>query len=672
MRLMFFLVLATTGFAANATVDRGTKFCTPVLIWESSVMGSGGGFSPVGRYEHRCIVVGPVNIVRLPSVNAPSSFKPPPVGAVSRLTGAGVGFLTAPPSDEPQTYQGPGSYAHFAASFLTTIYQREAAKVENNKSVKTNLDSIRNVVNGNSLRHEVDYSASQQGRSNLVTASFATLVESRSNATGLVDSVRPSQLDLIKRLEAVDAGAPDPSDIAALPRQPLAKAQAQAALESHLQGSKPVGVTSFGAAPTKIGGIRDVDMLLAAIESQSSSLDGLPPSSIRDKSAREQAQLAFELARRLASKSLDTANFLFVEGFSASLMATGENSTRSVAVYRGVAGERASFVDWKSAKSDQRLLVQAQAMYASIDAIRRWVKNNTLGVQAPRDSLIDTTERLADQAEDFFAYSPIKSLGGLFRARLLIEQVSWYGGWAANLNSWSKGATRKLGDLLKVRRPEEEIIRNASKDLLGNVLKLKTVFESAGTGELVELIKLFSDSRTTDLIKKIKSADIESLQGIPRVPYVSLTPPVPYWISEEYRNANFLNTNLQLVELTRLRAAYQGHLDRLNEGTSRMAALSKIADKLHNIADNPTLLAALIAAEFGVSTGAAASSIANAPALGDLRNAADDYRESLNRLRKDCQDEIQKVDMLIQDWMLARPDKGIFRALFIPPLQVVN
>ena len=392
-----------------------------------------------------------------------------------------------------------------------------------------------------------------------------------------------------------------------------------------------------------------------------SSLDPV----IRGSTRLKQGAEALRQAKYFAAQSPELAAVLYAEGRSARAFATGQSKVEEVASWDAASGK---FVMSPIDEAVNRALPLAALVGDQTSIIRQKISSAAGGIkQRPPDSALRATEQIVDQAETELESDPVKSLGGLFRARTVLENLELYGGAWVKLTLWTRGAAKRLKEAFSPPKTFKDpgaagkyIAIEISKKLKSSISSYKKSLESGEYAMLgIDKVQdIFGSDALTEVKKSLKDAsEAADQEAQPLTGLESIAPTIDLLLLPEARLANEENTKEEISELTKLRDLYSDRQGDLKLYQQRLLALSSLANLYASELSSPAW--ATVASMKCLSTVCAAEVIALSDQLSEVGSSAQDASRQTQKAIERYESEIKKIDQLLDAWLQVLPDPSV-------------
>lgn len=600
-----------------------------------------------------------------------TSYKKPSSSArswIDDLPGNETGAIYLDPSNATSGSGGTGDFrdltrrikpyiagaAFFGSLFAEPLINYHQAALNRNEGVDLNLSRIRGASMKTSSELAQLKAEKAAGLSAISAQQMKLLAQhaARNKETSNSASAVASQLH--ERLVQLPAPA-SPTDLSALSGRNGLPAELVQGVSKTIDPHLTVGaVTMLGKSKTGQG-------LINAVELELKEYDKLDPA-VRASSRLRQGEAALRQAQYFAAQSPGLANALFAEGRSARAFAIGEAKVDEVAVWDSSQG-RVSMAPIGDAVN--RVLGFAVFFGDRTAALNAQIAKAAGGVpQRPPDSALRTTEQIVANAQAQLDSDPIKSLGGLFRARTLLENMQLYGGAFAKLNKWTFGAAKILRNAFSPPAALKDpggagkyIAIEVSKKLKDSLKRYSKAVEAGeyATLGIDKVQDLFGSETLAELKKSLQDArDSVKTEAQPLTDLDRVAPTVDLWLLNDARAANEANSKAEISELMTLQGLYADRVKVLETYRQRLEALSSLTDLYARELDSPAWLT--IASLNCMTTACAAEVMALGEQLGEVSNLSRGAGEETKKALERYDMELKKIDQLIDAWLLVLPD----------------
>ncbi|WP_147440702.1 hypothetical protein [Paraburkholderia sp. RAU2J] len=556
------------------------------------------------------------------------------------------------------------SAGYFGSLFAEEMVEYRAAAINRNESVELNLGRVRQTANATAE----DLAGAVKARNEGLAQSTQQTGDMISTNLGAVGEKLKLATDGAKNLDArlSALGVADaPSGESSLAGREVLPVEVVRAATLAVDSARLVGQESLaGSAPNGLSNAADIEL---------GEYDKLDPA-LRGSPGLVQGAEALRQAKYYSKTNPEMAGALYAEGRSARAFATGEIGTAQVAVWDVSAGNIAMVPVTDAANrvlpvasffGAQRLRVESM-----LEDAAGGTGTNANTAAAP-DSVLRTTQRIVAEATETLASDPVKSLGGLFRARTLVENIKLYGGAWAKLTKWSAGAAARLRKLFspppKVAYPGgagryiaievSKNLKNAVSEYQKNlqagqyaIYGIGSVYDMFGTDELAELKTSLKDGAYA---ASVEAKPMEDLYTVAPTLY-------RLWVSNDARKANEADSKAEIAQLNQLRDLYEARVQTLLQYGDRIKALSGLATVDASALDSP-LAFGYIRALCSPQTGTVcdAEVFATSEQLREVSALSDDARRETAKTVERYRRELEKLDQLIDGWLMVLPDPSV-------------
>ncbi len=545
--------------------------------------------------------------------------------------------------------------AYFGSIFAEPLIQYQQAAINRNQSVDTNLGSIRGSANATSNDLAQALASRSSGLTSVTGQLRDRLAANLQNNVSIGNAAQQTVVSVKSKLDALPKQQ-EVIDVAALDRAKSLPAAIVQSVGSEVDHRRLVGnVGLLGGAKVNTNGlVNAVDAEMARFEKLDSTLRAKPEFLDGIDALRQ--------ARYYAVRSPAMASALYAEALNARAFLVGEAKVREVAVWNS-AEARYELQDIASAFN--RVLPLARFFGDRTSDARSKINEAAQGAKfKPDDTTLRVTEQLLDDAEERLGSDPVASLGGLFRARTLLENAKLYGGAWVKLNKWAKGASGRLREAFAPPKTQldpgefgKDVATGISKGLREAMSNYKSAVE-AGDYALLGSDKvndIFGAEMLTDLKSSLKGAvEAARREAGPLANLDEVAPPVALWVSNDARIANFENTKEEIAELSKLRDLYTARVQTLQLYSTRLGALDKLSSLYSSELSQPGW--GVAASMKCLSTICAAEIIAMSEQLSEISSLSRDAAKEVGTTTDRYKAEIEKLEKLIDAWIQVRPN----------------
>jgi hypothetical protein len=546
--------------------------------------------------------------------------------------------------------------AYFGSLFAEPLFQYQQAAINRNQSVDDNLS----IVRGSAVKTRDELKTAAAARSNgaqQVAAQQVDQVARNSEANKKQAEGAQEAAASIKQQLAQLPTQSSPIDLASLDRRKVMPPEIAKSVSAAVDPKSLVGSVSLADGST----VNQTKGLVNAIDLELGEYDRID-TALQNKEAFKEGSEALRQARFFAASNSKLAAALYAEGRNARAFLLNEVPVREVAAWNN---DKKKFEMIRIDDAVNRALPWASFFGDKSTALRKDISDAAGGLKfKPDESTLRVTEQIVEDAESRLESDPVVSLGGLFRARTLLENAKLYGGIWSKLNKWSKGAASRLReafappetlkdpggvgkyiatDISKRLKESFATYRSALEAgdyaLLGSD-KVNDVFGSALLGEMKDSLKNASDA-ARDEVKPLANLD-------------EVAPTVAHWVSNDARIANAQYTKTEIAELTKLRELYVSRVGQLKIYSERLEVLSRLTALYSSELSKPGW--AIAASMKCLSTVCAAEIISISEQLADISGLSRGAGSEVAAAIKRYDEELRKLDQLIDAWLLVQPD----------------
>ncbi len=551
-----------------------------------------------------------------------------------------------------------GTAPYFASLFGEPLVNYQAAAVTRNDSVSDNLRRIRNAAKMASAdlthaRAERETGAAEVAKNQL--QQLATNVAANNEIRGRALS---AQIGVATRLSQLPPQTKSISlaEIAARNQFPpdVSRRAADAVDTRHMVGS-----ASLAGDRRNVDGIANAaDLLLTRYEKLDSAKWANP--------IVKQGTEALRQAKHFAQNAPQLAGTLYAQGRSALAFITGESASYEVAVWDS---ERHKFTLAPDSIAVNRVLPLASFFGDQTGRLKAQVaKAAGPEAQRPPDTVVRVTEQIVSDAEASLDSDPIKSLGGLFRARTLMENAELYGGAFKKLTKWAVGAAGRMRtlfgpppDLSEPGMFGKYIALEVSKKLKGGIESYRNAIEAGEYGMLGinKVQDIFGEDTLTELKSSLKLASEAAMaEAKPLDKLDEVAPTVELWVLSEARAANATNSQNEVKELLKLRDLYMNRIEKLHAYSSRLEVLSRLSDVYAQTLSDPSWL--MVETIRCMGTACAANAIALSDQLYEVSGLSATARREALAAAARYESQLKQIDQLVEAWLAVLPDPSVF------------
>lgn len=546
--------------------------------------------------------------------------------------------------------------AYFGSLFAEPLFQYQQAAVSRNQSVDENLS----IVRGSAVKTNDELKAAIVDRLNgaqQIAVQQGDLIASNSEVSRRqADGSRAAAIGIKQKLAQLPNQV-SAIDLTSLDRRRNLPPGIVRNISEAVGSESLVGSVALGGSSTP----NPTNGLANAIALESSEYDRIEISA-RGKEAFKEGLDALQLANFFSKSNIKIATALYADARSARAFLLNEVPVRQVA-------------DWSNQKNDfemvriddavNRVLTWAKIFGDKSIALKKDVADVAGGLKfKPDDSTLRVTEQIIEDAESRLDSNPVASLGGLFRARTLFENTTLYGGIVSKLNKWKEGNAARLRELFLPPETREYpggvgkyVATGVSKQLKESFGAYNAAIE-AGEYALLGSDKVrdvFGSELLGEIKVSLKDASEAARNEVrPLANLDEVAPLVSHWVSNEARIANAQNTKTEIAELTKLQNLYLARAGTLKIYAGRLEALSRLTALYSSSLSK--LSWELVAIPGCLSSTCIPEIVSITDQLSEVSNLSKDANIEVASTLKRYDDEIKKLDQLIDAWLMVQPD----------------
>lgn len=564
------------------------------------------------------------------------------------------------------------SAGYFGSLFAESLSSYRQAAINRNESVDTNLNRVRGAATSTASDIAQAKFKRDDGLPQVAAQLIKKLDENLIANSAKVSLAESTTTDMRSQLSKLPQ-PPPPADLASLSGRNRLPQELASSVGQAIDPLSIVGTVSL------LGKNKSGQGLANAVDLEFKEYDRMDPTILASARLRQGVE-ALKQAKYFATRSPELARALYAQGRSARAFATGESKVDEVAVWDGTKNR---FAMAPAADAVNRALPIAAFFGDQTAALRGQISNAAGGVShRPSDSILRTTEQIVVRAEEQLDSDPVKSLGGLFRARTLMENIKLYGGAWVKLTKWAAGAAKRLREVfappptikepggvgkyiaIEVSKKLKDAFSTYSKSMEAGeyaVLGISNVQDIFGSDALIEL--------KTSLRDAIEAANEEAK---PLSSLDEVAPKVELWVSNDARSANENNSKSEVAELIKLRELYMNRGAVLKTYTQRLDALSALSNLYSAELSSPVW--AILASQKCMNTGCGYEVIALRDQLVELGSLSQDASSQTRKAIDRYDVELKKIDQLIDAWLQVLPDPSVngYRVFGVPLFNLRN
>ena len=544
--------------------------------------------------------------------------------------------------------------SYFGSLFSEPLANYYKAAINRNATVDANLSQVRWAATRTSNELGQEKSDRNNGLHQVSVQQSQKLEEMVKDNAARVASANATASDLASRLSSLPQPKP-PEDLASLGSRNKIPQDLTHSIAEVVDAHTMVGsVSLISGVPPSLGLANAADLELKEYEQ-------LSPQLRMTQRLKEGAE-ALKQAKYFAPRNPELARILYAEGCGARAFALGKSKKDEVASWDV---DQTKFVWISRQDSINRALHFAVLFGDRATKIRAEIINAAGGVtQRPPDTTLRITEQLVSDAEQQLDSDPVKSLGGLFRARTLIQNVKLYGGAWAKLTAWTVGAAKRLVDafypppLIKEPGGLGKYVALEVSKRLKHALTAYSKSIEAGDYAAIGISKV-SDIFGSQMLEELKESLRDAYEAVgqeakPLAGLDKLAPTVELWVSKDARLANEANSKSEIAQLMKLYDLYTERTTALRTYVARLEALSELSNFISSQLDSPALIGAVSARCY--TSLCAQQVMAVKDQHEEVANLAKDTKQKTEQAIKRYELEIEKIEELIDGWLLVLPD----------------